>query len=52
MDRVKRMYQWPSLKAKMCLNIRSIAAYDGTFTTTADDLGKMDLAQLPSRFQN
>ena len=43
MDRVKSMYQWPSLDAKICLNIMSIKAYDGSFTTTAVDLGKMDL---------
>ena len=48
MDRVKSMYQLPSLDAKICLNIMSIKAYDGSFTTTAVDLGKMYLVQLPS----
>ena len=52
MGRVKKMFQWTSLDAKMCLNIMSIAAYNGAITTSDSDLGKIDLAKLPSRFQN
>jgi len=37
MGHVQMMYQWTSLRAKMCLNM-SIAAYDGSLTPSTSDL--------------
>ena len=52
MGHVQMMYQWTSLKAKMCLNIISIAAYEGAITNPLSDSCKSYLAKLPSRLQN